>query len=58
MITFCVYCGLPMEKEWNKKYDPHFQDKRFCRKECQIMWMKKENKRITKQAPKHGVLAI
>lgn len=58
MTNFCTCCGLPMDKNWNKRYDPNFKDKRFCRKECYFAWIKKENNRLKKQAPKYGVLAI
>jgi len=54
---FCLNCNLPFERKWNKHLDPAFMDKECCCAKCEKQWARKENIRLGKRTPKHGVLA-
>ena len=56
-IKFCLNCGLPFDKKWNKKLDNKFKNEKCCCTSCQKTYNLKEKRISEKSAPKHGVLS-
>jgi hypothetical protein len=54
-VKFCMNCGLPFDKHWNKKFDVACINKDCCCAQCEKSYARKQRPRSQRR---YGVAGI